>query len=241
MIIISSLFVGIASYLLIYLISKFKETKRTLISIYIVISLLLFASQYYFRYGEHSGLNRAAFFVANGSLLILGPLLFLFVKNFFKQESNNIREHWMQLIPFIMYSSGIIVFFNELSEPTYSIYTALACLTHLTFYLFYSLYIVIKKDAEHPENFEHEVATLASLVYLFLLFQCYFAILYGLFLYKNIKHQTILTIFWNDDARYQLDNINNGAYSLIILVFITVVLLGLSRLRKTKFRTKHLQ
>ncbi|WP_026763640.1 hypothetical protein [Sediminibacterium salmoneum] len=76
MIIISSLFVGIASFLLIYLISKFKETKRTLISIYIVISLLLYASQYYFRYGEHSGLNSVAFFVANGSLLILGPFLF---------------------------------------------------------------------------------------------------------------------------------------------------------------------
>ena len=201
MIIISSLFVGIASFLLIYLMSKFKQTKKTLIGIYIVISLLLFASQYYFRYGEYSGLNRVAFFVANGSLLILGPLLFLFVKNFFKQEANNIRQHWIQLIPFILYSSVIIVFFNELSEPTYSIYSALACLAHLTFYLF-------------------------------LLFQCYFAILYGLFLYKNIKHQTILTIFWNDNAKYQLDNIDNGAYSLIILVIITIVLLGISRLRK---------
>ena len=241
MIIISSLFVGIASFLLIYLISKFKETKKTLIGIYIVIRLLLFASQYYFRYGEHSAINRVAFFVANGSLLILGPLLFLFVKNFFKQEANNIRQHWIQLIPFILYSSVIIVFFNELSEPTYSIYSALACLAHLTFYLFYSLYIVIKEDAEHPENFEHEVATLASLVYLFLLFQCYFAILYGLFLYKNIKHQTILTIFWNDNAKYQLDNIDNGAYSLIILVIITIVLLGISRLRKMYFRAKQLQ
>lgn len=241
MIIISSLFVGIASFLLIYLISKFKETKKTLIDIYIVISLLLFASQYYFRYGEHSAINRVAFFVANGSLLILGPLLFLFVKNFFKQESNNIRQHWIQLIPFILYSSVIIVFFNELSEPTYSIYSALVCLAHLTFYLFYSLYIVIKEDAEHPENFEHEVATLASLVYLFLLFQCYFAILYGLFLYKNIKNETILTIFWNDNAKYQLDSINNGAYSLIILVIITIVLLGISRLRKMHFRAKQLQ
>lgn len=241
MIIISSLFVGIASFLLIYLISKFKETKKTLIGIYIVISLLLFASQYYFRYGKHSGLNRVAFFVANGSLLILGPLLFLFVKNFFKQESNNIRQHWIQLIPFILSSSVIIVFYNELSDPPNSIYSGLACLTHLTFYLFYSLYIVIKEDAEHPENFEHEVATLASLVYLFLLFQCYFAILYGLFLYKNIKHQTMLTIFWNDDAKYQLDNIDNGAYSLIILVIITVFLLGIIRLRKIRFRTKQLQ
>lgn len=112
---------------------------------------------------------------------------------------------------------------------------------HLTFYLFYSLYIVIKEDAEHPENFEHEVATLASLVYLFLLFQCYFAILYGLFLYKNIRHQTILTIFWNDDAKYQLDNIDNGAYSLIILLIITVILLGISRISKILFRAKQLQ
>lgn len=241
MIIFSSIFVGIGSLLLIYAMSKFKETKRQLISIYIIISLLLFASQYYFRYGEHSGLNRIAFFVANGSLLILGPLLFLFVKNYFRHESHNIREHWIQLIPFIIYSSGIIVFFQELSEPTYSIYTALACLMHLIFYLFYSLYIVIKEDAEHPENFEHQVATLASLVYLFLLFQCYFAILYGLFLYKNIKQQTVLTIFWSDDTKYQLDNIDNGAYSLIILVLITMLLLGFSRLRKAKIRTKLFQ
>jgi len=79
------------------------------------------------------------------------------------------------------------------------------------------------------------------LVYLFLLFQCYFAILYGLFLYKNIKNQTILTIFWSDDTKYQLDNIDNGAYSLIILVFITMILLGFSRLRKPKIRTRLFQ
>jgi len=241
MILISSLFVGIASFLLIYLMSKFKETKKQLISIYIIISLLLFASQYYFRYGEHSGLNRIAFFVANGLLLILGPLLILFVKNYFKHETNSIKEHWIQLVPFTIFSIAIIIYFKELSEPTYSIYTALICLIHLIFHLFYSLYIVIKEDAEHPENFEHDTATLASLVYLFLLFQCYFAILYGLFLYKNIKYQTILTIFWSDETKYKLDNIYNGAYSLIILVVITGILLGLSRLKKPKFRNNQFQ
>lgn len=236
MIITSFVFVGIASFLLIYLMSKFKETKKRLIGVYIVISFLLFASQYYFRYGEHSGLNRIAFFVANGLLLILGPLLLLFVKNFIKQESNDFREQWMQIIPFIIYSMGVIVFFKEVSEPAYSIYTALTCLIHLIVYLFYALYIVIKVDAEHPENFEHEVATLASLVYLFVLFQCFFAILYGLFLYKNIQYQAASVIFWNDDTKYQLDNIENGAYSLIILVIMTGFLLGISRLQKLKIK-----
>lgn len=241
MILISSLFVGIASFLLIFLLSKFKETKRLLIIVYTVISLVLFASQYYFRYGEHSGINRLAFFVANGSLLILGPLLFLFVKNFFTHEPIDIKKQWPLLIPFVAYALTIILFYRELAEPNYSIYTALVCLAHLIFHLFYALFIVIREDAEHPENFEHEVATLASLVYLFLLFQCFFAILYGLFLYNNIKYQTVLNLFWNDDTKYQLDSVNNGAYSLVILVIITGVLLGISRIRKINFQDKELQ
>lgn len=247
MLLLSSGFVGLASTLLVYLIKRYKLVRTTCISIYLFIFLAIVGSHYYQFYGTSENILTYTLFTSSTLFFLLGPILYFYVRILLNHKEINLKKDWVHFIPFIIY---IICIFPWITTSTENkIIFARAVLNnrfllmvnpdnilliepqillliipvHILTYLIVCLYKIIKDDAVNP-GIVHTNATVNTLIYLFLLFQCYVAIMYSLgslsIFYQSNLSPTLVTNF----SPESFNGTEHGVAALIILVILTTVL-----------------
>ena len=203
MLLLSSGFVGLASILLVYLIKRYKLVRTTCISIYLFVFLMIIGSHYYQFYGTNENILTYTLFTSSTLFFLIGPILYFYIRILLHQKEINLKKDWVHFIPFIIciicifpwitnstedkiifarsvINNRLLLMVNPdnilLIEPQILL---LLIPFHILSYLIVCLYKIIKDDAINP-GIVHINATVNTLIYLFLLFQCYVAIMYSL-------------------------------------------------------------
>lgn len=251
MLLLSSCFVGLASALLIYLIKRYKSVRTTCISIYLFIFFVIVGTHYYQFYGTNESILIYTLFTSSTLFFLLGPILYFYVRILLNQQKINLKKDWVHFIPLIIclicifpwiansaddkiifakavLNNRLLLMVNPdnilLIEPQILL---LLIPIHILTYLIICLSKIIKDDAVNP-GIVHTNATVNTLIYLFLLFQCYVAIVYSLgsfsLFYNTNLSPTLVTNFPPEN----FDGTEYGVAALMILVLITTILVYIS-------------
>ncbi|MDP2422221.1 hypothetical protein [Sediminibacterium sp.] len=136
------------------------------------------------------------------------------------QQEINFKKDWVHFIPFGSCLACLSPFIDASdSDKVLLLLTPI----HLLSYLIICLYKIIKDDAENP-GIVHISATVNTLIYLFLLFQCYVAIMYSLGSFNLFYFSNSLPRLTTNFAQDSFNGTKHGVAALIILVLITTVL-----------------
>ena len=247
MLLLSSVFVGLASTLLIYLIKRYKSVRTTYISIYLFIFLLIVGSHYYQFYGTNENILIYTLFTSSTLFFLLGPILYFYVNILLNKKKMIFKKDWVHFIPFIIcficvfpwivnstndkfifvravLNNRVLLMVNPdnllLIEPQILM---LLIPVHILTYLIVCLYMIIKDDAENP-GIIHTNSTVNTLIYLFLLFQCYVAIMYSLGSFSLFYHSNLSPTLVTNFPPENFDGTEYGVAALMILVLITTIL-----------------
>ncbi len=247
MLLISSCFVGIASTLLVYLIKRYKSVRTTCISIYLIILFLIVGLQYYQFYGTEESILAYTLFTSSTLFFLLGPILFFYIRILLNHQKIDLKKDWIHFIPLVI--CFICIFPWLINSHTEKIFFIKAILNnrllvlsnpdnlllidpsilmilipiHLLTYLIVCLYKIIHEDAVNP-GIIHTNATVNTLIYLFLLFQCYLAIMYSIGTFSLYYHLHLSPTLVTNFPPENFNVTEYGVASLIILVLITTVL-----------------
>ena len=257
MLLLSSGFIGITSSLLVYLIKRYKSVRTTCISVYLIIFFLVVGVHYYQFYGTNENILAYTYFTSSTLFLLLGPILFFYIRVLLNQRKIDFKKDWIHFIPLIICFICIfpwiinshtdkIIFVRAtlnnrlllLSNPDNMILidpTILMLIIpmHILLYLIVCLYKIIHEDAVNP-GIVHTNATVNTLIYLFLLFQCYLAILYSLGTFSLYYHINLSPTLVTNFPPENFNVTEYGVASLIILVLITMIFVYI-----TDTKTKH--
>jgi len=247
MLLLSSGFVGLASTLLVYLIKRYKSVRTTCISIYLIILFMIVGLQYYQFYGTNESILTYTLFTSSALFFLLGPILYFYIRILLNQQKINLKKDWKHFIPLLI--CFICIFPWLISSHTEKIFFIKAVMNnrllvlsnpdnllliepsilmllipiHLLTYLIVCLYKIIHEDAVNP-GIIHTNATVNTLIYLFLLFQCYLAIMYSIGTFSLYYHINLSPTLVTNFPPENFNVTQYGVASLIILVFITSVL-----------------
>jgi hypothetical protein len=255
MLLLSSGFVGLASTVLVYLIKRYKSVSTICISIYLFIFFLIIGTHYNNFYGTNESVLVTTLFSSSTLFFLLGPILFFYIRNLVYEKEIDIKKDWVHFIPFLLSLICVLpwlfssfsdkeIFAKELMnnrlllmvnpknillvEPQILL---ILIPIHVLAYLILCLYHIIQEDIVNP-GIIHTNATLNTLTYLFLLFQCYVAIMYSIgslsIFYQNNLSDTIVTNFPPES----FNGTAHGIAALIILVIITTILVLVTSIKK---------
>jgi hypothetical protein len=255
MLLLSSGFVGLASTLLVYLIKRYKSVSTSCIRIYLFIFFLIIATHYNNFYGTNENVLITTLFSSSTLFFLLGPILFFYIRNLLYEKKIVIKKDWVHFIPFLLSLICILpwlfssfsdkeIFAKELMNnrlllmvnPNNILLVEPQILMilipiHVLTYLVVCLYQIIKDDSLNP-GIIHTNATLNTLTYLFLLFQCYVAIMYSIgslsIFYQNNLSDTLVTNFPPES----FNGTEHGIAALMILVIITTILVLVTSSKK---------
>jgi len=216
MLLISSCFVGIASTLLVYLIKRYKSVRTTCISIYLIILFLIVGLQYYQFYGTEESILAYTLFTSSTLFFLLGPILFFYIRILLNHQKIDLKKDWIHFIPMVFSNPDNLL----LIDPSILMFLIPI---HLLTYLIVCLYKIIHEDAVKP-GIIHTNATVNTLIYLFLLFQCYLAIMYSIGTFSLYYHLHLSPTLVTNFPPENFNVTEYGVASLIILVLITTVL-----------------
>ncbi|MDP3394221.1 hypothetical protein [Sediminibacterium sp.] len=257
MLLLSAGFVGLASSVLIYLIKRYKGVNTTWISVYLFVFFLIVISQYYQFYGTSETLLNYTIFLSNILFFLLGPILYFYIRILLNQQEVDVKKDWVHFIPliicFVAVSPWIILDSDDknifvkalmnnrlllIANPENVLLIAPQILmilipTHILTYLIVCLYKIIKEDAVNP-GIVHKNATTNTLIYLFLLFQCYVAIMYSLSLFSIFYQLNLSPDLVTNISPENFNGTKHGVAALIILVLITTALVFITDTKSTK-------
>lgn len=247
MLLLSSCFVGLANTLLIYFIKRYKSVRTTCISIYMFIFLLIVGTHYYQFYGNNESILIYTLFTSSTLFFFLGPILYFYVRILLNQQKINLKKDWVHFIPLFIciicitpwiadsanekiifvravINNRLLLLANPdnilLIEPQILL---LIIPVHILSYLIVCLYKIIKDDAVNP-GIVHTNATVNTLIYLFLLFQCYVAITYSLGSFSLFYHINLSPTLVTNFPPENFDGTEYGVAALMILVLLTTIL-----------------
>lgn len=257
MLLLSSGFVGLASTLLIYLIRKHKSVKTSFIGFYLFIFFLIIGTHYNNFYGTNETVLITTLFSSTTLFFLLGPILFFYIRMLVHEKGINPKKDWIHFTPFVLSLICILPWiFSDFSEkaifagelmnnrlflmvnPKNMLLVEPQILMilipiHVLAYLILCLYHIIK-DSNDDNGVVHKNTTLNTLIYLFILFQCYVAIMYSIgsfsIFYQNNLSAKVVTSFPPES----FNGTEHGIAALMILVIITTMLVLLNSSKKKR-------
>lgn len=247
MLLLSSGFVGLASALLVYLIKRYKSVSTTCISIYLFVFLIIVGSHYYQFYGTNENILFYTLFTSSTLFFLLGPILYFYVRILLNHKEINLKKDWVHFIPFLLCFISIFPWLINSTDDKVTFIRALLnnrlllmvnpdnilliepqillllIPIHILTYLIICLYKIIKDDAVNP-GIVHTNATVNTLIYLFLLFQCYVAIMYSIGSFSIFYHSNLSPTLVTNFPPESFNSTEHGVAALMILVLITTIL-----------------
>ncbi len=230
MLLLSASFVGLASTLLVFLIKRYKLVRTACISIYLFIFFGTIGSHYYQFYGTNEQILGFTYFTSRILFFLLGPILYFYIRVLLNQQEINFKKDWVHFIPL---GSCLVCLSPFIDASDSDKVLLLLTPIHLLSYLIICLYKIIKDDAENP-GIVHSSATVNTLIYLFLLFQCYVAIMYSLGSFSLFYFSHLSPRLTTNFAQESFNGTKHGVTALIILVLITTVLVYITDTKSNK-------
>lgn len=247
MLFLSTCFVGLSSCILIYMMHQFGLKKTSYIHYYLIIFVLLFAIHNFYLISTEETILIYSIFIAGGLFFLLGPCIFLYVRSILQNQTPSLKKDW---IHFVIFGMHLIVFFPLLIQdnlitadpPKQLINQCLAVIetraahsminpqilliiipVHVLGYLLYCLYQVIEEDCIDQVQ-KNNNTTMRILVYLFLLFHAYLAIMYGIACFIIYYERHFSATKTNHFPPENFTGSEHGIAALVALVLITTIM-----------------
>lgn len=244
MLFLSTCFVGLASCILIYLMHQFGSFRSNYIHVYFLSFVLLFALHNVHLIAPKASLFIDCIYIAGALCCLLGPSIYLYVLRILQKQTQPFKKVWFHFLPFVLY---LIIFFSlliheglktddlpkqlinqcleliaSISEDVFVHLQILLILIpmHVLGYLLLSLYQVVKEDSI-DQNLVNTSTTMRILVYLFLLFHAYVAIMYGIACFIIFYECNFSATKTNHFPPENFTGSEHGIAALVALVFIT--------------------
>ena len=247
MLFLSTCFVGLSSCILIYMMHQLGSKRISYIHFYLIIFVLLFAIHNIYLISLEETILVYSILIAGVLFFLLGPCIFFYVRSILQNQPPSLKKDW---IHFVIFGMHLIVFFPLLIQdklitaapPKQLINQCLAVIEtrathsminpqilliivpiHVLGYLFYSLFQVIKEDSINHVH-KHSNTIMRILIYLFLLFHAYVAIMYGIACFIIFYESNFSATKTNHFPPENFTGSEHGIAALVALVLITTVM-----------------